>query len=157
MACGIWESLNHRKVGICVEGQTAASAHERGKGALTHRCPEWWRGNWFAFRSTRTTATQPFFHRLPPTGKLKKNRRSPQETQFIFLSTSSHFSFLLSIHIKKKSPKRHQTQTKIFLAKSRHQLLQTTILLVCHTVPPPCTPDLASIHPELNLYRTGKV
>lgn len=101
MACGIWESLNHRKVGICVEGQTAASAHERGKGALTHRCPEWWRGNWFAFRGTRTMVTRPFFHRLPPTGKLKKKRRSPQETQFIFLSTSSHFSFLLSIHIKK--------------------------------------------------------
>lgn len=105
VACRIWESLNHRRVGICVEGQAGASAWH-WMGVLTYGCPEWQRRNWFAFRGSRTTAARPFFRRLPPTGKLKKNRRSPQETQFIFLSASSHFSFLLSTHIKKKFKKK---------------------------------------------------
>lgn len=74
------------------------------------------------------------------------------------------FSFLLPLTfhfcsppiLKKKSPKRHQMQTKIFLDRSQHQFLQTTILLVCPIFPPPCTPDLAGIHSKQNLSRTAK-
>lgn len=89
-------TLNHRRVGICVEGQTASSARERGKGALTHRCPEWWRGNWFAFGGTRTTATQPFSHFLPKQASWRETGEAHKK--------SSLFSFLLPLTFNFCSP-----------------------------------------------------
>lgn len=106
-ACGIWKSFDCGRIQMQAERYRAASAQlfceRRMAGSAKPQPPGWQRGNRFAFRGTR----DPFFHHLPhnvQAQKIKKrnNRRGPQETQFIFLSPSSPFSFLLST-LQKKS------------------------------------------------------
>lgn len=161
MACGIWKSLNHGRVGICVEGQAAASArHWEGKGTANPRTLRVVERKLVCLQRHQNDDDLAFLSPSPPDTqveeKQEKPTRNPVYFPFCFLSI-----FISALHPhpkkKKKSHKRHQMQTKIFRDKSRHQLLQTTILLVCHIPPPPCTPDLAGIHSEQNLSRTGKV
>lgn len=88
----------------------------RGKRVQTHGHLEWWRGNWFGFRGRRTTATQPFFHSLPPNRQVEEKQEKPtRNIVFIFVSASPRFSFLLSTYIKKvlKGTKRKQKSSWI--------------------------------------------
>lgn len=117
VACGVWESLNYGRVGICVEEQAAASAwHWEEKESANPRAPGVMERKLVWLQRQKNHSNSAFLSLSPPNRQVEEKQEKPtRNVVFIFVSASPHFSFLLSTYIKKvlKGTKRKQKSSWI--------------------------------------------